>query len=72
MLRYAAILIALLAFIAPSSSAHADDKDDAPANIKEGDRLFRKGKFDRALAKYREAYKIYDSPQSYYPIAISP
>ena len=52
--------------------ARAADKDPRKAAIKlvgQGDRLFKKGDFAGALAKYQEAYQIFPSPKIFYAMA---
>jgi tetratricopeptide (TPR) repeat protein len=55
-----------------ASVAHAAEKDPRKAAIKlvgQGDRLFKKGDFAGALAKYQEAYQIFPSPKIFYAMA---
>lgn len=55
-----------------SAVARAADKDPRKAAIKlvgQGDRLFKKGDYAGALAKYQEAYQIFPSPKIFYAMA---
>jgi tetratricopeptide (TPR) repeat protein len=57
-----------------SGVARAAEKDPRKAAIKlvtQGDRLFKKGDYDAALAKYQEAFQIFPSPKIFYPMAKS-
>jgi tetratricopeptide (TPR) repeat protein len=55
-----------------SEVARAADKDPRKAAIKlvsQGDRLFKKGDYAGALARYQEAYQIFPSPKIFYAMA---
>ena len=66
------VAVALVA--SGSGVARAAEKDPRKAAIKlvtQGDRLFKKGDYDAALAKYQEAFQIFPSPKIFYPMAKS-
>src|SRR5688500_5835127 len=54
------------------ASADAAEKDPRKVAIKlvgQGDRLFKKGDYAGALARYQEAFQIFPSPKIFYAMA---
>jgi hypothetical protein len=63
-------VIAIVALVAaPVQAAPETTKKTAVKLIREGDRLFKKGDFAGALARYQDAYAAFPSPKIFYAMA---
>jgi tetratricopeptide (TPR) repeat protein len=61
-----------LAFVLVAGAAFAEDsanKDEARAHFKQGARLIQAGDYDRALAQFLEAYRLFPNERLHYDIA---
>ena len=64
-----AVVIAALLLITGGASAQDSRVGEARKQYDEGTRLYDLGRFDEAIAKYEEAYRLHDDPAILYNIA---
>src|SRR5262245_26914640 len=62
-----AVGVAVVAVTARADAA--DPKKEAKKLIGEGDKAFKNGDYETALAKYQKAYEVFPSPKIFFPMA---
>src|SRR5690349_10522061 len=63
------VVVALVVAAAAPAARAEDPKRAAAKLLDQGDRLFRKGKYEEALSRYQKAFEAFPSAKIYYPMA---
>jgi hypothetical protein len=63
------VLLLLITFATIGTASAEDPKRAATKLLKDGDRLFKKGDYEAALAKYQKAFETFPSAKIYFPMA---